>query len=166
MKRPRLAVLFACALLASAAQVSAATPSPGPSPYIALRYVTIFVPDADAALAWYTNVLGFVKTEDQVFGGGRRWIVVAPTATSPVGIVLDAARGGGRDRSDRVGKEANWVFRVRDCAALVTDLSRRGVTVVQPPHAQPWGTVQAIIADPYGNEFVLESTAASGVHRE
>ena len=127
-----------------------------------LRFATILVGDYDEALKWYTEVLGFEKLQDQKFGVGHRWIVVAPKGQKGVGIVLAVPRPVGpgdntKDYRDRIGKVTNWVFQAKDVRLLHKELSRRGVKFIEPPTNQPWGTVQAIFADPYGNIFVVES---------
>jgi len=59
--------------------------------------IAIPVTDQDRSLAFYVDVLGFEKTRDAPFGGGQRWIEVAPPAggttiaipplgSSPVGV--------------------------------------------------------------------------------
>ena len=55
-----------------------------------LRYVTLVVPDQNAALHWYTEKLGFVTLEDQTPPVGGRWLVIAPAGQTDVGIILYA----------------------------------------------------------------------------
>jgi catechol 2,3-dioxygenase-like lactoylglutathione lyase family enzyme len=43
-----------------------------------LRTVAVPVTDQDRALDFYVDKLGFEKRMDATFGGGRRWIEVAP----------------------------------------------------------------------------------------
>jgi catechol 2,3-dioxygenase-like lactoylglutathione lyase family enzyme len=43
-----------------------------------LTLVTIPVPDHKEALRWFTETLGLEKRQDAAFGGGARWLVVAP----------------------------------------------------------------------------------------
>ena len=40
--------------------------------------VLVPVQDQDAAIAFYTNTLGFLLTADVPFGDGDRWVEVAP----------------------------------------------------------------------------------------
>ena len=127
-----------------------------------LRHVTIFVRDYDEALSWYTNKLGFAKVEDRAFGGGRRWLVVAPAGQNDFGIVLaredtsDQAGQTGK-RIERIGTTKYWVFETDDCQKTFEALKGRGVKFSKPPQKLPWGT-QAEFLDLYGNEFVLLST--------
>jgi catechol 2,3-dioxygenase-like lactoylglutathione lyase family enzyme len=123
---------------------------------VKLRYVTLLVRNYDEALSWYTDVLGMKKVEDRDFGHGQRWLVVAPEGANQPGIVLETLRADG-SRNDRLGKETNWVFQVFDCAKFAESLKAHGVHFIQPPTRQPWGTMQAVFEDPYGNIFVAES---------
>jgi catechol 2,3-dioxygenase-like lactoylglutathione lyase family enzyme len=129
----------------------------GPSPAVQLRYVTVLVKDQNEALRWYTDVLGLTKVEDAPFGPGMRWLVVAGEGKASPGIVLELASTAAK--SARMGKETNWVFRVSDCFAFYEQLRAKGVHFTQPATRQPWGTVQAMFEDPYGNIFVAESSS-------
>jgi catechol 2,3-dioxygenase-like lactoylglutathione lyase family enzyme len=130
-----------------------------------LRYVTVLVRNYDEALTWYTHILGMKKVEDRTFGPGQRWIVVAPENDNEPGIVLEVPHSD-ISRAERVGKETNWVFQVADCAKFYETLQKQGVHFIEPPKQQPWGTMQAIFEDPYGNIFVAESQppSATGTH--
>ena len=144
------------------AQSAAASNSEEASGITNLRFATILVGDYDEAVKWYTEVLGFEKLQDQKFGVGHRWIVVAPKGQKGVGIVLAVPRPVGpgdntKDYRDRIGKVTNWVFQAKDVRLLHKQLSSRGVKFIELPTEQPWGTVQAIFTDPYGNIFVVES---------
>lgn len=128
-----------------------------------LRYATVLVRDYDEAVRWYTDKLGFDKVEDRRIGQ-ERWVVVAPKEQKEVGIVLAQAQTPsethtGQDYTKRIGKETNWVFQAKDCDALYEILNERGVHFLQKPIRRPWGTVQAIFEDLYGNVFVVESLA-------
>ena len=54
--------------------------------------IAIPVRDQDAALAFYTGVLGCAPFADDVVGPGFRWVEVRPVGSS-VGIALVAAEG-------------------------------------------------------------------------
>jgi catechol 2,3-dioxygenase-like lactoylglutathione lyase family enzyme len=155
MRYGRLGVLaitaLACAFHSARAQTASINPG-----VTAIRYVTVLVKDYDTALAWYTHVLGFKKTEDRAFGPGRRWLVVAPEGNDQMGIVLEVPNAD-RSTADRIGKETNWVFEVVDCTQFYEALRVQGVHFIDPPKRQPWGTTQAVFEDPYGNIFVAES---------
>jgi catechol 2,3-dioxygenase-like lactoylglutathione lyase family enzyme len=149
--------IIALGLAFGPAYAQTGTTSPGVT---AVRYLTVLVKDYEEALAWYTGVLGLEKVEDRNFGPGRRWLVVAPSGKSQLGIVLEVPNADG-SRADRIGKETNWVFEVDDCVKFYGALNAHGVHFTEPPKRQPWGTMQAVFEDPYGNIFVAESAAAA-----
>jgi catechol 2,3-dioxygenase-like lactoylglutathione lyase family enzyme len=165
-----------CALLLAATILALAHPvvpqSQGENPEIVrLRYATIVVPDYDAALRWYTEVLGLEKVEERTFGAGYRWLVLAPHGQKDFGIILEIAKpiddqmaksfAGQKDNlrnySERIGKETRWVFDVKDCYKFYNVLANRGVKFVEPPVDQPWGVTEAQFVDLYGNVFVVSS---------
>ena len=128
---------------------------------VRLKYATVVVRDYDEALRWYTEVLGFEKTEDGKFGDGKRWLVVAPRSHKEVGIILELAKPIAPDDpiqnyDARVGAETRWVFEVSDCRKFYERASGRGVKFVVKPAEQPWGC-QAMFEDLYGNIFVVAS---------
>jgi catechol 2,3-dioxygenase-like lactoylglutathione lyase family enzyme len=57
-----------------------------------VRTVAIPVTDQDRAIAFFVDILGFEKRLDVPFGGGQRWIEVAP-AGSQASIALPPAGG-------------------------------------------------------------------------
>lgn len=145
--------ILALGLAFCAADAQTVSTDPGVT---GIRYVTVLVRNYDEALAWYTDVLGLKKVEDRSFGPGRRWLVVAPEGKGQPGIVLEVPNSDG-SKENRIGKETNWVFEVVDCGKFYDSLRAHGVHFIDPPKRQPWGTVQAVFEDPYGNIFVAES---------
>ena len=127
-----------------------------------MRYATIVVRDYDQALHWYTGVLGFEKTEDGIFGEGKRWLVVAPRGSKDFGIILEIAKPISpndpvHNYEARVGTETRWVFEVEDCRKFYAEASKRGVKFVENPVDEVWGSTEAMFEDLYGNIFVVES---------
>ncbi len=116
-----------------------------------LKFAGIPIRDADRALAFYTNRLGFEVATDQPMGPGRRWIELR-IAHSATRVVLFTPDG----HEDRVGTFFNGAFGCDDVEATHRQLSARGVEFVEPPTAQPWGTF-AKFRDSEGNLFVLSS---------
>ena len=57
------------------------------------------------------------------------------------------------DLMGQVGK-SSFIFKVDNCESTVEELRKKGVKILMEPQTQPYGT-QAIIADLYGNSFVL-----------
>ena len=50
---------------------------------ITLQHSYIPFDDAEAALAFYRDVLGFEVRNDVDMGGGMRWLTVGPTGQTP-----------------------------------------------------------------------------------
>lgn len=88
----------------------------------AVRTVAIPVADQDAALAFYTDKLGFEKRLDAV-GGGQRWVEVAPPGAATT-VALVAAGDGAA-----VGVDTGIRLASVDAAADQDALSERGVDV-------------------------------------
>ena len=66
-----------------------------------IHAVTIVVPDYDAGLAFYVNVLGFEKRADTDMGDGKRWVMVAPPG-GQTAILL--AKASGQDQTAAIGQ--------------------------------------------------------------
>jgi catechol 2,3-dioxygenase-like lactoylglutathione lyase family enzyme len=87
---------------------------------------TVFVPvtDQDRALAFYVDTLGFEKRADFVYGGGSRWIEVAPPgATNTISLVPPSE---GRSTG---GDAAHCAFATADIEADHAALRAGGVDV-------------------------------------
>jgi uncharacterized glyoxalase superfamily protein PhnB len=111
------------------------------------------VADVRAAVAWYTDVLGFV--EHVRIGEGHRSQLGLPDAPAAE-LVLSEVRPGRRtperERSHQV------MFKVDDVAGVVEAAVARGAILVDPPHDWQYGERQATIDDPFGHQWVLNQT--------
>ena len=117
--------------------------------------VSLFVQDQDRAKAFYSEVLGFeVRTDAPLYPGATsRWIAVAPRGAETE-VILYLPDENWAHYQQVVGKSQALTFNVTDMAALHADLSAKGVTFIQAPDSQPWGTF-AIIQDSEGNHLIL-----------
>ena len=116
-----------------------------------VKFVSIPTRDQDAALAFWTEKMGFKIATDQPMGEGKRWIeLIIPGAQT--GVVLFTPDG----QEDRIGTFFNGSFACDDIDYSYRQLSERGVEFTGPPEKQPWGTY-AQFKDPDGNTFVLSS---------
>jgi predicted enzyme related to lactoylglutathione lyase len=117
--------------------------------------VSIFVNDQDRAKDFYTNVLGFeLRADAPLFpGAAARWLAVAPTGATTE-IILYLPDENWEHYKQVVGKSQALTFNVTGMAAVHADLKAKGVTFVQEPDEQPWGTY-AIIQDSEGNHLIL-----------
>jgi predicted enzyme related to lactoylglutathione lyase len=142
-----MTTLLASLTLAAAA----AAPAPAETaPSLKLSVVTVMVDDQDAALRFYTEVLGLEKRSEQR-SGTMRWLTVAPKGQKYPEIVLLAADASKRAQ---VGQGTTWVFDTDDCRGMYETLRARGVKFLAEPQETPWG-IQAIFVDLYGNPYAL-----------
>lgn len=124
-----------------------------------LDLVSIIVDDYDAAIAFFTGVLGFDLVEDSPSttndGRPKRWVVVRPPG-APTGLLLAQADGDGqraavgRQFAGRVG----LFLRVDDFDAAYERMTAAGVEFVTAPRAEPYGRV-AVFVDVAGNRWDL-----------
>jgi lactoylglutathione lyase len=117
--------------------------------------VCIFVADQDRAKAFYTGVLGFELRADMPLypGAPNRWLAVAP-AGARTEVILYLPDENWQHYLGVVGQSQALTFDVTDMQATHAALKAKGVTFVQEPDAQPWGTF-ATIQDSEGNKLIL-----------
>jgi catechol 2,3-dioxygenase-like lactoylglutathione lyase family enzyme len=86
---------------------------------------TIIVPvsDQDAAIAFYTEKLGFEKRSDTPFGRGDRWVEVGPPAHTTTLALMPPQEG------EQVGIATRVAFSTSDIDSDYNDLKARGVDV-------------------------------------
>ena len=116
-----------------------------------LKFAGIPTRDQDAAVAFWTEKVGFRVATDQPMGPGQRWIELAIPG-GQTGIVLFTPEG----HEDRVGTFFNGSFLCDDVDYTYRQMTAKGVAFTSPPKKEPWGT-SAVFKDPDGNSFVLSS---------
>jgi uncharacterized glyoxalase superfamily protein PhnB len=109
--------------------------------------ITIAVKNADEALKWFTEKLGFEKRQD-ISIPGTRWLTVAPPRQKEVEFLLASWF------PDKIGKAGTCVVDTKDCRATYQNLKRRGVSFSQEPQERPYG-VEAVFQDLHGNSYAL-----------
>ena len=114
-----------------------------------IRTVGVYVSDQDAALRFYTEVLGFEVRADRSMGRQGRWLEVAPPGAQTHIVIYPKAMMQDWDR-----RKPSVVFGCQDIESEHQRLSGLGVHFSQTPARMKWGAF-AIFADPDGNEFVL-----------
>ena len=129
-----------------------------------ITVTSVLVDDQAKALAFYTDVLGFVKKTDFPAGEHRWLTVVSPDAPEGVELLLEpdahpAARPFKRALVDDGIPFTS--FAVDDVQAEFDRLSARGVTFVQPPTAMGPVTT-AVFDDTCGNLIQIATPAAAG----
>jgi glyoxylase I family protein len=109
---------------------------------LAVHHVSINVPDVDAAVAFYTDVLGGTLRGDRPeFGFGGAWIDLGASQLH----LLEAAA------PPVLGQ--HFAIRVADLDGAVAELRGRGVPVGDPSPVGPGR--QTFVADPAGNTVEL-----------
>jgi catechol 2,3-dioxygenase-like lactoylglutathione lyase family enzyme len=123
-------------------------------PHIAL--VAIVVDDYDQAIAWYTERLGFELREDTPQTVDKRWVVVAPRGGAGTGLLL--AKAVNERQKQAIGSQSGgrvFLFlHTDDFRRDHASFKERGVTFVDEPRQEPYGTV-AVFTDLYGNRWDL-----------
>jgi catechol 2,3-dioxygenase-like lactoylglutathione lyase family enzyme len=121
-----------------------------------IGYITVLVKDYDEAIRFYTDSLGFQLVADNAFGGGMRWVAVAPSTANETQIVF--VQADTEDKLARVGSQAaNHVFLVihtEDCLGDYERMKAKGVRFFGEPKQVPWG-IEVVFEDLYGNRFDL-----------
>jgi catechol 2,3-dioxygenase-like lactoylglutathione lyase family enzyme len=113
---------------------------------LGVHHVSINVVDVDAAVAFYTDVLGFTRRDDRPdFGFPGAWLDAGDQQLHLIG----------GDVPPSVGQ--HFAVRVADIDETIAELRNRGAQVSDP---SPVGTGrQAFIADPSGNLVEIHQPA-------
>ena len=127
-----------------------------------INITSVMVDDQAKALAFYTDVLGFVKKND-LSAGEHRWLtVVSPEAPDGVELLLEPDEHPAA-RPFKQALVADGMpftsFAVDDVQAEFDRLSANGVTFVQPPTSMGPVTT-AVFDDTCGNLIQIASMAA------
>ncbi len=122
-----------------------------------LSLVALVVHDYDAAIVFYTQVLGFDLVEDIYQPEqDKRWVVVKPKGVGTASILL--AKASTEEQVSRVGNQTGgrvFLFLQTDDFERDYALYRgRGVTFVREPKQESYGIV-AVFEDLYGNLWDL-----------
>lgn len=126
-----------------------------------LRIHHAFLPhtDADAALAFYRDTLGFELLNDVGYNG-LRWLTVGHPDQPDTTLVLTppAADPGVTEDERRTiaemmakGTFAILTLATRDLDATFAKLAASDADIVQEPIDQPYGVRDCAVRDPFGN---------------
>ncbi len=120
-----------------------------------LALTALLVPDYDAALAFFTEGLGWICREDVALGGGKRWVVVGPAAGGAGLLLARAASDAQRALVGGQGGGRVWLFlHSDDLDADLARLESHGGRRAETPRAEPYGRV-VVFTDPWGNRWDL-----------
>jgi catechol 2,3-dioxygenase-like lactoylglutathione lyase family enzyme len=131
-----------------------------------LTHSPVWVLDQDAALEFYTGVLGFEVRTDATMDTFR-WLTVGPPdqpdfeliLANPGPPMLDPESASQIRAMVAKGALGAGVFRTDDCARTYAELSERGVQFVTEPTERSYG-IEAVFRDNSGNWFSLTQRAA------
>ncbi|GGW41105.1 hypothetical protein GCM10010503_16590 [Streptomyces lucensis JCM 4490] len=124
--------------------------------------VTLVVDDYDEAIRFYTEALGFRLAEGAPRPDGSRWVVVEPGGgTAATALLLARAKGEGQRArvGDQTGGRVGFFLHTDDFARDHARMRDAGVTFLEQPRHEPYGTV-AVFQDLYGNRWDLLQPAA------
>jgi predicted enzyme related to lactoylglutathione lyase len=126
----------------------------GPTTVSNIGVVMFTVADQDAALAFYTEKLGWEVRGDDAFGENNemRWLEVAPpgsTARLSLNAPMRDEPGGGT-----IGVETTDVGAEHERLAAID-----GVTITNPPMQMGGAPLMFSIADPDGNNIWIVQTS-------
>lgn len=120
-----------------------------------LAHIALVVDDYDKAIAFYTQTLKFVLTEDTVLSDTKRWVVVTPPGSACSLLLAKAATDEQRRRiGNQTGGRVFLFLHTDNFQRDYQNLLDKDVTIVRPPSVEPYGTV-AVFKDLYGNLWDL-----------
>jgi len=123
-----------------------------------LRLV-ITAPDYDAALTFYRDVLGLRQEAAFVDdNGGRAALLHAGRATLELGDSSHAEAVDTVEVGHPLTQQLRVAFEVADAAATADRLVRAGATALGPPVVTPWGSTNARLTGPGGQQVSVWST--------
>ena len=114
--------------------------------------VALIVPDYDAAIRFFCDVLQFRLVED-IPQGSKRWVTVEPAGG---GVRLVLARAEGAEQVAAIGLQGGgrvWLFlQTQDFTGDHARMLAAGVVFEETPRHETYGVV-AVWRDPWGNRW-------------
>ena len=111
----------------------------------------IFVSDLERAKHWYENNFGMETIQYRppeflkMKLGGNIFYIETKSDKRAEGF-----------KEVYIGGRSSMVFEVANIQEVIRELKEKGVKIVVEPVQQFWGGWNAVIADPDGNEFILD----------
>jgi catechol 2,3-dioxygenase-like lactoylglutathione lyase family enzyme len=126
----------------------------------AIKIVNLLVTDYDAAIAFYTQKLGFAVAEDAPFGDSR-WVTLRLPGDNAITMALELAQTvDDRALVGRQGGSFPWLgLGTSDCLADYERMKALGVKFHGEPQSGPWGT-GVLLEDLYGNKIFISQEPA------
>lgn len=132
-----------------------------------IQLTSVFVDDQRAALAFYTEVLGFIKHRDVPLGEDSWLTVVSPESPDSPELLLEpAGHPAVKPYRDSLVEDGIPLaqFAVDDAEAEHDRLTKKGVVFAQPP-TDVGEAVMAVFDDTCGNliQLVAEKPRTNGI---
>ncbi len=126
-----------------------------PRPMQALHAIALLVPDYDAAIAFYCDLLGWQLAED-IDQGTKRWVRILPPGATQGSLILAQATGPRQNSAvgNQFGGRVGLFLTTDDFARDHAQMLALGVKFEENPRHEPYGTV-AVWQDPFGNRWDL-----------
>lgn len=117
--------------------------------------ITLVVPDYDAAIAFYCDVLGFKLVEDTDLGNGKRWVRVAPEGAETA-LLLAKAKNSEEAASigNQTGGRVAFFLHTDDFDHEYNALKAANCEFTGPARRETYGRV-IVFRDPFGNLWDL-----------
>jgi uncharacterized glyoxalase superfamily protein PhnB len=115
-----------------------------------MRYASITVTDINQALAFYVNKLGFRVVVEMPLPGNNQFVMVTPPEGG-ANLVFSLPLPGRSHLSS-----SSIAFETEDVQSTYEALIAKGVEFSRSPAKTPWGGVEALFVDPFGNSFLLQ----------
>lgn len=134
---------------------------------ITIQYAFLPHTDAEAALGFYRDLLGFEVRKDVGYEG-MRWLTVGPPNQPGTSVVLypPGAEPGISDAERQTileliakGAYGALTLATEDLDGLFEKLQAEGADVVQEPMDQPYGARDAAVRDPSGNLIRIDQAS-------
>jgi len=123
-------------------------------PMLTLATITLVVPDYDAGIAFYRDVLGFDLIEDTDLGDGKRWVVVAPQNGARLLLAKASDDTQRAAIGNQTGGRVSFFLHTNNFAETHARFIAAGVDFLEEPRHEPYGSV-AVFSDPFGNRWDL-----------
>jgi predicted enzyme related to lactoylglutathione lyase len=112
---------------------------------------SLYVADQAAAVAFWTDQVGFEIHRQRSMGPGSSWIEIGPPGAASCLVIYPKSM-----MEDWAERRPSIVFECADIRATFDAMRSRGVQFTQEPQDMPWGPF-AIFLDPEGNWFGLRA---------
>ena len=118
--------------------------------------ISLLVREYDEAIKFFTEVLRFTLVENTLQGGGKRWVLVAPSGSKGASLLL--ARADTPEQISHIGNQTGGrVFLFLQTSNFWEDYNfmvSHGVRFAEQPRQEPYGQV-VVFLDLYGNKWDL-----------